>query len=281
MSKELLKRMLDVSFEAGRIAMKYYDKSDPQLKNDHSVITKADTEISKLVHEKLRDLVQTSSHLVIDEENESVFDYLDQEFLEKAPYIWAIDPIDGTRVYANSMRHFGISIGLLKDLKPWLGSVYFPALNELFYCDGEHSYFVTDPFSKAEQKRQITPLDPEISYRSILLCDDNVFEIYDWDYKGCQVMISACACVDLCWPAIGRGCGGIFRSSIWDFAGSWPILRSAGMELRSIPDGRVLDSLDLKHFCVKEKSWQVRDYYIASSKRNFAILNSKLKKKNG
>ena len=71
--------------------------------------------------------------------------------------IWAVDPIDGTRLYANRMPLFGISIGLIKDLKPWLGAVYFPMLKELFYCDGTEAYFVQDAFGAQELKTRIVP----------------------------------------------------------------------------------------------------------------------------
>ena len=66
-----------------------------------------------------------------------------------------MDPIDGTRLYANRMPTFGISLGLLKDLKPWLGVVYFPVLKELFYCDGKEAYFVQNAFSPNQRRIKI------------------------------------------------------------------------------------------------------------------------------
>ena len=107
-------------------------------------------------------------HVVIDEEDPGTFEYLEQKRLDQFSLILALDPIDGTRLYANRMPLFGISIGLIKDLKPWLGVVYFPALKELFYCDGVEAYFVQDAFGSKETKTRIVPLDEEISPRSLL-----------------------------------------------------------------------------------------------------------------
>ncbi len=137
--------------------------------------------------------------------------------LTKHPFIWALDPIDGTRLYANRMPLFGISIGLIKDLKPWLGVVYFPMLNELFYCDGTEAYFVKDAFGPKETKTRIVPLDEELSARSLFFCNDTFFDKFYWNDKDFHIMIHACAVVNLCWPTIGRGMGCFLRCHLMGF----------------------------------------------------------------
>ena len=64
-----LKRMLTFVFEAGKIALDLIEDSEPSLKADNSVVTKADTKISKLAREELSDLLISSQHLLIEEEN--------------------------------------------------------------------------------------------------------------------------------------------------------------------------------------------------------------------
>ena len=201
--------------QAGEIALKYLQNSDPTLKEDGTVLTKADTAISHLSHEVLRGVLSSKEHILIEEEDKDVRRYLDQELLEKTPYVWSIDPIDGTRLYANRVPLFSISIGLLKDLKPWMGAVYFPAIKELFICDGQEAYFVQQTFTQDEQKDKIKPVDLDINAQSVFLCDDLIYQKFDWDYKDCQIMVSACATIDLCWPTIGRGCGGVFYCYIY------------------------------------------------------------------
>src|SRR3989338_1439179 len=136
---ELMKQMAQ---EAGGIALRLIADSSPSLKADNSVITKADSAISGLFRQKLKSLLATEKHILIDEEDIKDTRLFNQAFLESVPYVWVIDPIDGTKGFANRMPMFGISIGLLKSLKPWLGMIYLPILDELFYCDGEKSYFV-------------------------------------------------------------------------------------------------------------------------------------------
>jgi myo-inositol-1(or 4)-monophosphatase len=268
--------MLSIVREAGGIALDLIEHSDPGLKKDHSIITLADKAISRLTREKLSDFLQNPDHILIDEEDPGILEYLDQERLDRSSYIWALDPIDGTRLYANRMPLFGISLGLIKDLKPWLGVVYFPMLNELYYCDGAGSYFVQDAFGPRERKARIVPLDEELSARSIFFCNDTFFDKFFWNSKDFHIMINACAVVNLCWPVIGRGIGCFLRCHLWDFAGSWPIIRQAGFDLRRVSDGKILDRVEADLFTREPLSWHMKEYYLVSSERNFKQILSKI-----
>ena len=277
MNKDYSQRIKNMALKAGRIALDLYPKSQPALKQDCSVITKADLAISRLVHEELSDLLKTSEHILIEEEDKDRALYFDQTLLQKTPFIWSIDPIDGTRLYANHVPFFGISIGLSKNLRPWMGAVYFPLLEELFFCDGSKAFFIQNAFSRKENRKLIKPIDQTITHHSLLMCDDSIFKNFEWDYKDCQLIISSCATVDLCWPSMGRACGALFRSCLWDFAGSWPIFQAAGLDLRSFNSGAVLERLDADKFNFPKKPWELKDYYILSSRRNYDVIKQKLK----
>ena len=272
-----LKRMFDFAKAAGAVALEHIADSAPGLKPDQSVITKADRAISKLCRQMLGDFLQDPGLILIDEEDPRVASYLDQQILEKSEFIWAVDPIDGTRLYANRMPTFGISLGLIKGLRPWLGAVYFPVLKELFFCDGTNAYFVSNAFSGSEQKQLIVKQDEQLSPQSIFFCNDTFFQKFSWAEKDFHIMIHACAVVNLCWPAIGRGMGCFLRSSLWDFAGSWPILRAAGMDFRSVKTGKTFDKVDVSLFEHKPKAWELKEYYMVSSERNYPIIKSKIK----
>ena len=269
--------MKQIAFRGGKIALELIRKSSFSLKPDKSVLTKVDTEISAIARSVLKDILAKPDHILIDEEDIENTKYLDQSYLETTPFIWAVDPIDGTRAFSNHMPNFGISIGLLKDLKPWLGVVYFPMLGELFYSNGKQSIFVQNAFAKSEIKTVITPIDLRITSQSIFLCNDSFYEKFDWDFFDCKVMNPSCAILSLCWPTIGRGCGAFFCAHIWDFVGSWPIFLSAGLSLRSYQTGNEIRQLDIDLFAIKSKdSWKLKECYILSSKRNFAVLRERI-----
>lgn len=49
-----------------------------------------------------------------------------------SPFLWAIDPLDGTTNYAHGYPLCAVSIGLLVDGVPMVGVVYNPILNDLY-----------------------------------------------------------------------------------------------------------------------------------------------------
>ena len=122
----------------------------------------------------------------------------------------------------------------------------------------------------------IVPLDQEISSQTLFFCNDNFYKRYQWNDSKFHSLIQACAVVNLLWPAIGRGCGCFFRSSLWDFAGSWPIFRAAGLDLRLSQTGEVLDRIHADLFNRQPKPWELKEYYLISSKRNYSEIKSKI-----
>ncbi len=62
--------------------------------------------------------------------------------LAAATPTWVIDPLDGTANYAHHLPAFGVSIGLVSAGEPWLGVVYDPLRDELFYGERGQGAFV-------------------------------------------------------------------------------------------------------------------------------------------
>ncbi|MBF0123021.1 MAG: hypothetical protein HQL21_06415 [Candidatus Omnitrophica bacterium] len=276
---DYLSVMLSFVKDAGVIALKHIEEGRSDLKPDASVITDADRLISQLAHERLAPYLKSSQHLLIDEEDPRKTDFLDQSLLERTPFLWSVDPIDATRSFANRMPHYGISIGLIKDLRPWLGAVYFPSLKELFYCDGVAAYFIRNAFTSGEIKTEIVPIDEQITSRSVFIATDEILSHFHWEERECRIMIFSAAVCEFCWPTIGRGCGSLSMVHLWDFAGSWPIFEKAGLKLRAFEDGRVLDKIDAGLFHKEASSWRLKDYYILSSETNYCSLRARLRRK--
>jgi myo-inositol-1(or 4)-monophosphatase len=53
-----------------------------------------------------------------------------------APYVWVLDPIDGTKSFIAGMPAWGTLIGLLKDGAPVYGMMHQPFIGEQFLGDG-------------------------------------------------------------------------------------------------------------------------------------------------
>lgn len=268
--------MLDLARDAGKVALDFLERSSPALKKDFSVVTEADLRISALAHERLADLTRNEGHLLVDEEDGTRSEFLKDEILSSSRYLWSLDPVDGTRAYANQMPHYGISIGLLRDLRPWLGVVYFPSLGELFACDGQDAWFIRAAFTGREITRKIVPLDERISSRSVFIFTDELLGDFRWKSPDCRVMVLSAAVCEFCWPCIGRGCGSLSRVHLWDLAGSWPILEHAGLKLYSFSTGKVLDSIHSGLFEAGERAWKFKEHYVLASPHNFPLLRTRI-----
>ncbi len=272
--------MLDLVHEAGKVALGLIDESSPDLKADASVITIADRSISALAHRVLDPLLATGEHFLVDEEDPLRGSMLHKGKLEHIPYLWAIDPIDATRAYANRMPHYGISLGLVKNGRPWMGAVLFPSLDELFYCDGKNAYFVRHPFTDKAIARPVVGSRQDISSVSVFICTDELLKEFVWDSPDCRVMIFSAAVCEFCWPAIGRGCGSLSRVYLWDMAGSWPIFEKAGLKMFSFRTGRPLDQLSVELFETGESPWRFRDFYILCRPEHFELLRARVRLQN-
>jgi fructose-1,6-bisphosphatase/inositol monophosphatase family enzyme len=93
-------------------------------KKDGSWVTAADLEIHELVLSKIQHYFP--DHQIMSEENIDEFEYDPSN-----PYLWSIDPIDGTHEYMKAdSTYFCSSIALYHNMQPVLAFVYAPAYTE-------------------------------------------------------------------------------------------------------------------------------------------------------
>ncbi len=91
-----------------------------EVKPDASPVTAADREAETVI----RDMIGAAfpEHGIFGEEFGRVN--------EGAPFVWVIDPIDGTKSFVTGKPLFGTLIALLRDGEPILGLIEMPALGE-------------------------------------------------------------------------------------------------------------------------------------------------------
>lgn len=234
-----------VALEAGEVTLALRKKGiEIERKADVSnIVTKADTVSERLILRTLRK--NFPSHIILSEE-------IGQDGKD-SDYCWVIDPVDGTIPYSTGLPTYGVSIGLLKEGRPYLGVINLPALGELYWGEVGKGVFLNgkkisvskkDSFEEAlvgfelgwmEGRKHvledlIEPLALKIRYTPIL---------------GCTV-------AGLSYVARGVLDGYIHRSSSWDFVAGAALIQEAG--------GKVTD-----HFGKRINNWFDEDISLVVS----------------
>ncbi|MBC8269436.1 MAG: histidinol-phosphatase [Rhodospirillaceae bacterium] len=105
---------------------------DVDTKSDESPVTIADRETERMMRELIGETFP--DHGILGEE-------FGAERTD-APYVWALDPIDGTKSFITGNPLFGTLISLLKDGHPIIGIIDMPALGERWIgCTGQQTTF--------------------------------------------------------------------------------------------------------------------------------------------
>lgn len=119
--------------EAGETILEI-QKGDMQTheKGCNDVLTIADTTSEKMIINAISEMFPDDGFIA--EEGSS------KE--SKSGYTWVIDPLDGTMNFSRNMSYYAVSIGYLKDGKPYGGAVYIPKLKELFVCEKDKGAYL-------------------------------------------------------------------------------------------------------------------------------------------
>lgn len=89
-----------------------------------------------------------------------------------APYVWALDPIDGTKSFIAGMPAWGTLIGLLKEGTPVYGMMHQPFIRERFFGDGATARYQGPAGERMLHTRDCTGLDDAILFTTSPLLMD-------------------------------------------------------------------------------------------------------------
>jgi len=149
-------------------------------------------------------------------------------------WVWAVDPIDGTRAFIAGMPTWTVSVGLLRRGRPVLGCVVLPASREgRVFLGGEGLAVTRDgvPTATAEpasvtDKAVLIPSDAHYRYRLGFPCRARSF---------------GSTALHLALVAGGSSIATLVHESyLWDLAGGMALLAAAGCTVAEL-DGEPLD----------------------------------------
>lgn len=176
-------------------------------------------------------------------------------------YCFIIDPIDGTTNFIKGFQHSAISVGLAKDKELYIGVVYDPDLDNMYYAEkGKGAFLNGKPIkvSNCDMDKSLVlfgtcPYEHELAHETFVLTE-KVF------YKALEVRRGGSAALDICYVASGKS--DLYYELIlrpWDWAGATLILNEAG-GVASCVDGSPLDANEVKSYlCGNVKN--IKEFY--------------------
>lgn len=225
----IMKEMIDIAKEAGIRIKNDRDFSVSEKTDAANIVTTMDTQIQNFILGRLEKLLPEAK-VIAEEDNVHSFDN---------GYVWIVDPIDGTTNYAYDCKHSCISIALLNENDGYIGVVYNPYLDELFYAKkGEGSFLNGKPLNVTERSMvESLVIMGTAPYRKDKA--DYTFEIAKRLFvNGRDIRRSGSAVLDLCYVACGRY-DAFFEAdlAVWDRAAAALIISEAGGIVQAIePD---------------------------------------------
>src|SRR6202042_1254299 len=117
----------DTVQEAGGLGLSLFRT---ELKNwtkgASSPVSEADIAVNDLLEQRLR--TATPDYGWLSEES------ADDDARLGKPFVWIVDPIDGTRGYLAGREDWCVSVALVEDAAPVLAAVFAPASDEFFFA---------------------------------------------------------------------------------------------------------------------------------------------------
>ena len=226
----LLEGIKDAARSAGRM-MKGASCPKIMEKSGHAnFVTETDEKIQEYLIKALSGILPEASFLG-EEEGQDEF----TRKMEKG-YVFVIDPIDGTSNFICDYHPSVVSIGLIKDKKPYMGVVCNPYDDMMFeaaagqgaYMNGERIMSSEGRLSDSLVTFGTAPYYTELR--------DETFRIAKSLMDKCvDIRRSGTAAWDMCCVAMGR-CALYFelRIQIWDYAAASLIAQEAGCSVTDI-----------------------------------------------
>jgi len=220
MEDELLKIAKQVAIKAGKIVKKYYLSELTIHSKGHyaNFVTQADLESEQKI---IQILTQNfPNHNIIAEESGK------QD--KGSQYSWAIDPIDGTIPFVDGIPVFGVSIGILKDNKPFIGVIYMVATEELYWAQKGKGTYLNGKKIKVRKEGNLSSCTIGMDWGHT----DRIMKLEKFFRpiveKVRYVYMFGSAVATLCYIARGMIDAYIIRANVWDLAAGVVLIREAG-----------------------------------------------------
>src|SRR5699024_6814735 len=225
-----------IATEAGLMAKnRMNDEWSIEHKNSNTdIVTEIDRDAETLIKQRITE--NYPDHQFLGEEEA----FLNQsnheqtlEGIENIPYLWIVDPIDGTNNFVQGIQGLNVSIALACYGELIVGVVYDPIIDEIFWAEKNKGVYVNQEklsVSKRDMLRKCV-----VGARVSANNEQRKIEINSIESVASQCLslrILGSAAINLAYVAAGRlDAFWHYNLNVWDIAAGALIIKEAGGEI--------------------------------------------------
>ncbi|MCF7943919.1 MAG: inositol monophosphatase [Spirochaetia bacterium] len=213
---KVIKECSDYAVEKQKDAARNY-------KADGSVLTQTDIYINKRITEAIQKIFPDCG--IISEE-----DY--QHNTGKEPYVFIVDPIDGTDVYSQGMPSWCIAVGILDNANNPVGGIISAPRWGIGTKDGLFLYSFPDQKDVFNQEEVVSHKDKPETIQQMIVCSGSHKSLCFNNFHG-KLRSFGSNILHILSPAIHPNIdAAVFAPCyIWDIAAAHAIIKKLGMEI--------------------------------------------------
>ena len=206
---------------AGAVLSRRFGKVGYKQKRRADLLTVADLESQKVILTAIRRAFPGDDYKAEE----------DEVRLTGSEYLWIIDPLDGTTNFAHGYPVSCVSIGVLRNGKPYLGGVYDPFRKELYLAENGRGAFLNGRRMRVSKTPKVAAslLITGFAYDRAERPDFYLAPFKSFMTRSHDVRRSGSAALDMAWIAAGRADGfWEFKLNPWDVAAGLMLVTEAG-----------------------------------------------------
>jgi len=224
---DALEFALDIARKAGQLLCEYRDQHHTVRRKSSEIdlVTEADVASERLIVDAIR--ARFPDHRILSEEGLGNLGNAAGE----TPYLWLVDPLDGTVNYAHGYPFWGVSLALVEHEHVVLAVTYDPLRDELFWAERGQGAWQN---GQRMQVSRVTQLHEALvatgfAYKRATLSDNNLAEFSAVMPNVQGVRRAGAAVLDLAHLAGGR-LDGYWEMHLnpWDWAAGSLFVEEAG-----------------------------------------------------
>ncbi len=255
---------------AGKYAAAQQHKVSRGIKKDGSILTKTDTELDKLITDKIKEHFPEA--VIISEENPEPL-----QDTGKAEWIFTIDPIDGTDSYSQGMPGWCLAVGILNSSFEPVGAIVYAPRWGTESEGGNLLTLVPGGNIKLNGKDldiSSMDLDEQSIKRNQIMIGSGLHKYFNFSLFDNKLRVSGSAIINIVGSLLHSDVKGsvITPCYIWDIAAAHALIRAAGMDLQYYSEGKI----DYKALADRTKA---PDHFVAGTNKTLKLIRNTIKLK--